>query len=112
MFLAGQMPMDESGMQVVGVNDLDAQVDRTVINALRALRVAGARPEDVVRSVVYVVGADPGYLGQAWHRFAESAMGAAFTSASTLVGVAGLGFPDQLVEVELTVALVDPGGGE
>jgi enamine deaminase RidA (YjgF/YER057c/UK114 family) len=32
-------------------------------------------------------------------------IGAAFTSASTLLGVAALGFPDQLVELELTAAL-------
>ncbi|NED55351.1 RidA family protein, partial [Micromonospora aurantiaca] len=31
----------------------------------------------------------------------------AFTSASTLLGVAQLGFPDQLAEVDLTVALPD-----
>lgn len=109
-FLAGQMPVDDTGERVVGVGDLDAQVDRTVLNTARALAVAGARPEDVVRSVVYVVASTPGDLGRAWHRFAGSAIGAAFTSASTLLGVTLLGYPDQLVELELTAALPDRAG--
>jgi enamine deaminase RidA (YjgF/YER057c/UK114 family) len=58
-FLAGQLPVDDTGGRVVGVGDLDAQVDRTVHNAARALAVAGARPQDVVRSVVYVVASTP-----------------------------------------------------
>jgi enamine deaminase RidA (YjgF/YER057c/UK114 family) len=105
VYLAGQMPMDDSGQHVVGDGDLDAQVDRTVLNTQRALAVAGVSAADVIRSVVYVVGTDSAYLGRGWHRFAESAIGAAFTSASTLVGVAGLGFPGQLVELELTAAV-------
>jgi hypothetical protein len=35
---------------------------------------------------------------------------AAFTSASTLLGVARLGFPGQLVELDLTAALSDHRG--
>jgi enamine deaminase RidA (YjgF/YER057c/UK114 family) len=57
-----------------------------------------------VRSVVHVAG-DQQAAATAWHRFASSPIGAAFTSASTLLGVAALGFPDQLVELELTAAL-------
>lgn len=104
VFLAGQMPMDDTGQAVVGVGDLDRQVDVTVEHTQRALAAAGARPEDVVRSVVYVVGGQES-AARAWHRFAGSAIGAAFTSASTLLGVAALGFGDQLVELELTAAL-------
>jgi hypothetical protein len=37
-----------------------------------------------------------------WHRFVDSAIGVAFTTASTLLGVAALGYADQLVELELT----------
>jgi len=54
--------------------------------------------------VINVVGTDSAFMAQAWHRFAESAIGGALTSASTLVGVAALGFPGQLVELELTAA--------
>lgn len=105
VFFAGQMPVDDTGEHVVGPDDLDAQVDRTVVNTRRALAVARVRPEDVVRSVVYVVSTDPARLGRAWRRFAESAIGPAFTSASTLLGVTALGYPQQLVELELTAVL-------
>ncbi len=42
-----------------------------------------------------------------WARLNASALGPAFTTASTLLGVAQLGYPGQLVEVDLTAALPD-----
>jgi len=104
-FLAGQLPVDQSGERIVGGGDLDMQVDQTVRNAERALAVAGAKAEDVVRSVVYIVSSNPSDLARAWHRFASSALAPAFTSASTLLGVTALGFAGQLVELDLTAAL-------
>jgi enamine deaminase RidA (YjgF/YER057c/UK114 family) len=60
----------------------------------------------VVRSVVYVVSSDSGEVGGAWHRLHEhSELGPAFKAASTVVGVAVLGYQDQLVEVDLTARL-------
>ncbi|KAB8194708.1 hypothetical protein FH608_016135 [Nonomuraea phyllanthi] len=56
-FLAGQCPLDVTG-KLAGEGDLLAQVDQEVANALAALRAAGAQPEQVVRSVIYVVGDD------------------------------------------------------
>jgi enamine deaminase RidA (YjgF/YER057c/UK114 family) len=103
-FLAGQVPLDSSGA-LVGVGDLEAQVDQVVANAVTALRAVGAGPEDVVRSVIYVVSTEVADLGAVWHRLNASVLGPAFTTASTLLGVAQLGFPGQLVEVELTAAL-------
>lgn len=87
------------------MGDLEAQIDQVVANALVALAAVGAEPSQVVRSVVYVVGDDGAVLGDAWRRLTTSAIGAAFTTASTLLGVACLGFPGQLVEVDLTAAL-------
>ena len=103
-FLAGQCPLNRSG-EVVGPDDLDAQVDQVVSNALIALRAAGAEPDQVVRSVIYVVTDDDAVLGRVWRRFIASGLAAAFTSASTLLGVARLGFPGQRVELDLTAAL-------
>ncbi|GLF97146.1 RidA family protein [Streptomyces yaizuensis] len=103
-YLAGQCPLDPSGA-VVGPGDLDAQIDRVAANALTALAAVGARPEDVIRSVIYVVSADAEVLDAAWQRLNDSSVAAAFGSASTLLGVAQLGFPGQLVEVDLTAAL-------
>ena len=74
-------------------------------NASEALTAAGATPEDVIRSVIYVVSGDPGVLAAVWDRLTGSAIGRAFSTASTLLGVAALGYRGQLVEVDLTAAL-------
>ena len=101
--LAGLCPLD-ADEKVVGP-DLDSQIDQLVANGLTVLAAAGARPEDVVRSVIYVVSDQSPVLGAAWHRLTASALGPAFRTASTLLGVAALGYGGQLVEVDLTAAL-------
>ena len=107
-FLAGQCPVDRAGNVVgIGVGGLDAQIDQVVLNATVALASAGARPEDVVRSVIYVVSENSGTLAEVWRRLRASTLAQAFTTASTLLGVASLGFPGQLVELDLTAALPD-----
>ncbi|TDV42192.1 RidA family protein [Actinophytocola oryzae] len=102
--LAGQCPMDASG-ELVGDGDLAAQVDQVVANSMAALAAAGARPDQVVRSVVYVASADQTDLVAVWDRLNASPLADAFTTASTLLGVAQLGYRGQLVEVDLTAAL-------
>lgn len=102
--LAGQCPLDHEGA-VVGVGSLEAQIDQVAQNSLIALEAVGAAPQDVVRSVIYVRSDDTSVLGAAWRRLTGSVIGPAFTTASTLLGVAALGFREQLVEVDLTAAL-------
>lgn len=103
-YLAGQCPLDAAGT-LVGAGDIEAQVDQVVANALTALAAAGAGPDDVVRSVIYVVSTETMVLGQVWQRLSRSALGPAFATASTLLGVAQLGFGGQLVELDLTASL-------
>ena len=103
-FLAGQCPLDASGA-LVGADDVDRQIDQVAANAATALASIGAKPDQVVRSVIYVVTDDRAVLSAVWSRLCESVIGPAFTSASTLLGVAQLGFGGQLVEVDLTAAL-------
>ena len=103
-YLAGQCPLDLDGT-LVGAGDHLAQTDQVVANALAVLEAAGAKPENVVRSVIYVVSDDNQVLGAVWRRLNESALGPAFGTASTLLGVAALGFTGQLVELDLTAAL-------
>jgi len=104
-YLAGQCPVDRSGT-VVGA-DVPAQIDQATANAALALEAVGASPGDVVRAVIYVVTDDRAALGAAWTRCRASVIADAFTIASTLLGVSMLGYPDQLVEIDLTVALPD-----
>jgi enamine deaminase RidA (YjgF/YER057c/UK114 family) len=102
--LAGQCPLDHDGT-VVGTGDLDAQTDQVIANCLAVLAAAGARPVDVVRSIVYVVSPDSAVLAAVWDRLQASPLAPAFTTASTLLGVASLGYRGQLVEIDLTAAL-------
>lgn len=101
-FLAGQCPLAKDGTIA---EDLDAQVDQIAANALAALAAVDATPEQVVRSTIYVVSDDGSVLAGVWRRLNESVIAGAFTTASTLLGVAQLGFPGQLVELDLTAAL-------
>ena len=103
-YLAGQCPLDEDGA-LVGDGDLPAQVDQVVANALVALRAVGAEPVDVVRSHIWVASADRSDLAAVWTRLRESPLSDALSTACTLVGVAQLGYPAQLVELDLTVSL-------
>jgi enamine deaminase RidA (YjgF/YER057c/UK114 family) len=103
-YLAGQCPLGPSG-DLVGEGDLDAQIDQVVANSLLALAAAGAGPEDVVRSVIYVVSDETPVLAGTWARLNASPLAPAFSTASTLLGVARLGFTGQLIEIDLTVAL-------
>ncbi|MFD3534926.1 RidA family protein [Streptomyces sp. NPDC058664] len=105
-YLAGQCPLDRTG-SLVGPGSLEAQVDQVVENALAALTAVDAEPQHVVRSVIYVRSEDRDALATAWRRLTGSGLGPAFTTASTLLGVAQLGYPGQLIEVDLTVALPD-----
>lgn len=105
-FLAGQCPLDRAGV-VIGQGDIQAQVDQVAANASVALAAIGAESGHVVRSVIYVVSDDNAVLSAVWRRFNESVIAPAFTTASTLLGVARLGFSGQLVELDLTVAMPD-----
>lgn len=103
-YLAGQVPLGRDG-SLVGPGSLDLQIDQVAANALTALAAVGAQPRHVVRSVIYVCTDDNAVLAGAWRRLTTSALGPAFTTASTLLGVTRLGFRGQLVEVDLTAAL-------
>ncbi|MGW4699645.1 RidA family protein [Streptomyces sp. NPDC004285] len=104
--LAGQCPLDRRG-ELVGAGSFEEQTDQVVANALTALAAVDARPHHVVRSVIYVRSDEREALATVWTRLTDSALGPAFTTASTLLGVTQLGFPGQLVEVDLTAALPD-----
>ncbi|WP_211268729.1 RidA family protein [Actinoplanes subtropicus] len=103
--LAGQCPLDLDGAVVGAPGDYDAQTDQVIANCLAVLAAAGASPGDVVRSIIYVVSPDSAVLAGVWDRLNASALGPAFTTASTLLGVTALGYRGQLIEVDLTAAL-------
>ncbi len=103
-FLSGQCPLDREG-RLVGGDELLAQVDAVVSNTLVALEAVGAAPAQVVRTTVWVVGSDRSDLAAVWERLRASPLSDAFTSASTLVGVSLLGYPGQLIELDVVAVL-------
>jgi enamine deaminase RidA (YjgF/YER057c/UK114 family) len=105
--LAGQCPLDLDGTVVGSPGDYDAQTDQVIANCLAVLAAVDATPADVVRSIIYVVSPDSAVLAGVWDRLNASPLGPAFSTASTLLGVAALGYRGQLIEVDLTAALPD-----
>ena len=106
ILLAGQCPLRSDG-SVAGDDPL-TQTDQIVANALVALASVGATPDDVVRTTIYVASSEQSVLVDVWDRLNSSPLAAAFTTASTLVGVTVLGYPGQLVELDVTAALPHP----
>ena len=101
VFTAGACPLDANG-DVVGPGDLARQTRQALENLLVALDAAGCGPDDVVKTTVYVATTDGGDLAVAW-RLVEQVFGAQ-GPPSTLLGVAVLGWPGQLVEIEAVAA--------
>ncbi len=104
-YLSGQCPLGLDGNVVEG--GLWPQVNQMLANTMTVLEAVEASPADVVRSAIYVVSDESDLLSRVWFYLLNSAMGSAFTSSSTLLGVNQLGYSGQLVEVDLTVALPD-----
>ena len=98
---AGAVPLDRAGA-VVGVDDVRVQTRQTLDNLMRQLAEAGASGDDVLKTTVYVASTDRADLVAAWEEVQQSSIAAA---ASTLLGVALLGYPDQLVEIEAIAVL-------
>jgi enamine deaminase RidA (YjgF/YER057c/UK114 family) len=101
VFTAGACPLDANG-DVVGLGDLARQTRQALENLLVALDAAGCGPDDVVKTTVYVATTDDGDLAVAW-RLVEEVFGVQ-GPPSTLLGVAVLGWPGQLVEIEAVAA--------
>jgi enamine deaminase RidA (YjgF/YER057c/UK114 family) len=101
VWTAGGVPLDAGGA-LVGAGDLTAQTEQVLGNLTLALEAAGATPADVVRTTVYVVATARTDLGVVW----DAVQGSPYApAASTLLGVAVLGYDGQLVEIEATAVL-------
>ena len=106
VFLAGQVARDGEG-RPVGAGDLAAQVEQAYRNIGTALNEIGGSFDDVAKLTIYVVDWHPDkmpLLGEGVAR-AAAAMGVDPVKPITLLGVAALGEPDLLVEVEATAVL-------
>ena len=97
IFTAGACPLDEQG-QVVALGDVSAQMRQALRNLRIALEESGATIRDVLKTTVYVASSDRSDLVTAWDEVAG--FFGDHDAPSTLLGVAVLGYPGQLVEIE------------
>jgi enamine deaminase RidA (YjgF/YER057c/UK114 family) len=103
LFTAGACPLDTEG-STVAIGTVAGQARQVMANLVAVLEAGGAHLTDVVKTTVYVASGNRSDLVAAWE-----VIRAAFgdhDAPSTLLGVAVLGYPDQLVEVE-AVAVCD-----
>src|SRR5262245_8603408 len=93
--VAGTTATDPNGMDDAG-RDADRQTEQTLANVAKALASAGARPEDVVRTRIYVID-----IGD-WEKIgrAHGEVFGAIRPATAMVQVSRLIDPEMLVEIE------------
>jgi len=106
VYLAGQVARDAEG-QPVGAGDLAAQVEQAYLNVATALSAVGGSFADIAKITLYLVDWKPekmAALGEGVGR-AAARLGADPVRPVTLIGVAALGEPDLLVEVDATAVL-------
>ena len=102
-FIAGQAANDAQG-NLVGTGDLAPQARQAFANLGRALEAADARPDQVARITIFVVGHRPEYLP-----LIEAARIEVFGDhkpTDTLVGIETLAEPGYLIEVD-AIAVLD-----
>lgn len=102
-FLAGSVPLDAHG-RIVGVGDPVRQAGQVIANLGEQLRAVGSDFAHVLSTDVYVVSGEPEVLSAVWKVVEASGLSAG-PHSSTLLGVACLGYPGQLVEITATAAV-------
>lgn len=106
VFLSGQVARTADG-EPVGMGDLAAQVEQALRNVVTAVEAVGGTFADVAKLTIYVVDWNVDKmptLGEGIMR-ASAGLGIDPLKAVTLIGVAALGEPDLLVEIEATAVL-------
>lgn len=103
VFVAGQIAADRA-WNVVGPGDLAAQARQAFANLGRALAAGGARPDQVTKLTIFVVGLRPEHLPAIEE--GRVPLFGDHKPADSLIGVARLASPEFLIEVE-AIAVTD-----
>jgi enamine deaminase RidA (YjgF/YER057c/UK114 family) len=106
VYISGQVARTADGT-AVGPGDLAAQVEQAFRNVGAALEAVGGTFDDVARLTLYFVDWTPDKLAElgAGVQRAAGALVGDLRRPTTLIGVAALGEPDLLVEVEAVAVL-------
>jgi enamine deaminase RidA (YjgF/YER057c/UK114 family) len=104
VFTAGACPLNLDG-ELIGLGDVRAQARQVMSNLAEALAAAGSGLPRALKTTIYVASSDRADLVAAWEVI--SSIFGKHDVPSTLLGVAVLGWPGQLVEIE-AVAIAEP----
>ncbi|AFY40686.1 Endoribonuclease L-PSP [[Leptolyngbya] sp. PCC 7376] len=99
LFVAGQVPHDSVG-NLVGIGDRPAQARQCLQNLRTLITLHGFCKTDIRKLTVYVVG-NPQDLADTWQ--IVTAWFEDNVPPATLLGVAALGYENQLVEIDATI---------
>jgi len=99
--VAGIVPINKD-YELIGKDNMQAQVEAILENTGKALAAGGATPADVVRMNIYTVDVDR-YRSEGHGEVLKFFAGK--PPVSTLVGVTRLANPHFLVEIEMTAAI-------
>jgi enamine deaminase RidA (YjgF/YER057c/UK114 family) len=106
-FLAGSVPLD-ADRKLGGEGNPVRQAGQVIANLGEQLHAVGSDLARVAYTDVYVVTNDPAVLSQVWDVVEASGLSTG-PHSSTLLGVACLGYPGQLVEITATAVVPEPG---
>jgi enamine deaminase RidA (YjgF/YER057c/UK114 family) len=100
VFCSGQVAWNAS-LELVG-DDLGAQTRQVAANIDVLLASLGVQRSAIVKETLYIVGWEPSMLSVVFDNLRD---GTSPVPASTLIGVAALGIPGALIEVDVVIAV-------
>lgn len=100
VFCSGQVAWNAS-LELVG-DDLGAQTRQVAANIDVLLASLGVHRSAIVKETLYIVGWEPSMLSVVFDNLRD---GTSPVPASTLIGVAALGIPGALIEVDVVIAV-------
>ncbi len=105
LFIAGQVPHDSNG-NLVGFENPSTQATQCLKNLYSLIKVHGFELADIRQLKIYVIG-DHQTLVKVWQTVREW-----FNydvPPATLLGIASLGYENQLVEIDATIVRISEG---
>jgi len=98
IYISGEIPVDSTGA-LIGGDDVKAQTQQALRNLLFVVHIAGARPNDVTKLTIHVVGLDSTRARQIHEAVAE-VFTPRYQPAGVIVGVQALPREGVLVVVD------------